>query len=133
MTENYGAKKKTCLKYFTENFDINSYDKNKQEEIKAIFSSFYKYLTSENEILKHNTAEINKYFKKCENLDATFEDTAKVTYKYYKTKTKQREVYTRGKRKTKQERYFTDELNNAKFNTSIRANYIQSLDACLVR
>jgi hypothetical protein len=131
MTDNYGVSEKTALEYFLNEIELNRYNFDQQKEIRDIFIEFFKYLGDNGEIFQHSTHKIIEYFLK--NKKLKFLNDEEVDYSYYKTKKKQKETTINGKRYTSQELILTDSYDERKFKTAIRANYVQSLDACLVR
>lgn len=133
MTENYGAQRPTCWKYFNETFDIDTYTLEKQSEIASIFKSFHTYLSSNNELLAKDTKEIVSVFKKQKTPSAVLFDNSTVNYGYFKKTTRQVEIHTPAKRYTLQEQYVANGPYVQKTWTALRANYIHSLDASLVR
>lgn len=137
MTENYGASMRTCIKYFTSSFSFEKYTLEQQKEIISIFKLFYNYLTTDNSILRKSSSEIVEYFSNVLNSDgniiSTLKDDSKIYHIYYKHNIKQIEIYLYNKRYTKQERLLTSTIDMKKIKNAIRANYVQSIDAALVR
>lgn len=137
MIYNYGAGKKKCISEFylqiNENNEILEILKNlnKDNEVRKILNSFYQFMTQENTIYQENINEIinainkNEYTLKIEN--------ATINYKYNNTLIKQIELIHQKERFVRQEKYITEEININKTNISAKANYVQSLDAAVVR
>lgn len=135
MTENYGAKEKSCLNYFINNFDINKYNDLKKTEIIKIFKIFYNYIHISNHILKESSESIIFFFKKnnFKEMVIILNDESTIDYKYYKHKIKQFEWTYNNKRYTKQEKILTNKIYDQKALRAVKANYIQSMDASLIR
>lgn len=137
MIYNYGAGKKKCVSEFYSQISKNSSIEeiiktpDKAEEIKKIIYKFYKYLTENNSIYQWNIDIINsmiyrkEFILKIENVN--------VNYKYNHMATKQVELIHNKERYIRQERYLTANIDHKKIERSAKANYIQSLDAALVR
>jgi hypothetical protein len=139
MTDNYGAGFGTCWQYYLEKLDPNWKQTGKIENVKILFEKFYNYLHESNDILEKSTDFIIDYFIQSKSkfnpdrLVMGFKDSSSVDFSYFISKSKQIETYVNNKRFTKQERFITSKYDMRKLKTSIRANFIQSLDAALAR
>jgi DNA-directed RNA polymerase len=133
MTYNYGASLATCWEYFKENIDTAKYTKDQIREMKEIFDKFYQYLNKENTILKYSPQKIVDYFmEKDKYIVNILKLNTEINLKYNSISTKQIELRHLSKRFTKKEYRITEKINYKKIKTSIRANYIHTLDASLV-
>lgn len=133
MTETYGASEPRCEQDFLESIEKDKFSPEQYEEIVEIFKKFYTYLKGEEGIFKNKTNAIHKHFKGG-NLKQVFYDGSIIRHEYYKPMAKQVEFYTENKRRrTKQETVLDNNLFVSKMRTSIKANYVQSIDAALAR
>jgi len=133
MTINYGASERTCWNYFLYEFEKNNYSYDEISEIKKIFSEFYKTLITNDSILSKSTKEITNFFEIENNRTIKLIDKCEVNLEYYKSIKKQKETLINGVRYTTQKLIITDKYDNRKRKLASRANYVQSIDACLVR
>jgi hypothetical protein len=134
MTESYGAGYRRCLNKFINQIDMGELSKNekKKEEVFSLFELFYNYLSDSSDILLHPTTSILAHFSDS-NLNIVLFDNTNVSLSYFKLKSKQKNFFYNGKRYTFKELLITNELDEDKLQTSLRANYIHTLDASLVR
>jgi hypothetical protein len=131
MTENYSAKELTCWKYFNDEIDISVYSEKKRVEIRKIFKCFYQFLHNNTYILKKNSKKIVQHFT--QKKQATFSDNSTANYRYYKSNEMEIDLIINGQRSTKKFLTISENEDLNKFKNAIKANYVQSLDACLVR
>jgi len=92
---------------------------------------FYNYLSKNNIITKNNITKIIDFFKTNKNIK--FSDGSTTDYTYFKFDTKRTDSSTKNIRFTRVFRKITKIEDKQKYRISIVANYIQSMDACLVR
>jgi hypothetical protein len=135
MTENYAASKRTCWSYFIEKIDYDNYTSEERLEIKNLFDRFYNHLHTSTFILKVSPQVIIGLLGSDGSgpVITDFWDTSAVPFGCYKSKTQEADIIVNRKRVTKKYQALTDLFDHKEFKTSIRANYVQSLDACLVR
>jgi len=132
MTENYGASFSTCKKYFNENIDRNLYN---EEELNKDLEKFYIYISKNKDMFKIDLDSILDFFRKNDYivyLDNKSKDI--IVLKYYRGSIDQKEIKYNNKRYTYQ--HFGLDLNKIdkkKTESSIKANYIHTIDAALVR
>ena len=133
MTKLYGCGLKKALEYFneaTENI-VKKHNDEKKNEIKEIFIEFYNHLSKKNTITKENISKIIDFFEKDKKI--VFNDKSETNYVYFKTKKERIDSTINNKRYTRIFETISKEENIYKYKISIVANYIQSMDASLVR
>jgi len=132
MTETYGAKKGKSLMRFKEKISWDRIE-NKLEklEIEDIFKNFFDFLQKNELILEHGTRKITEMVLK--NNIIEYFDKSKSNLIYFKTESQQKEIKHKNKRITKKIQIITTERDIRKMILSSKANYIQSIDGCLVR
>lgn len=131
MTHNYGVTQETAYKYFIEQLPLDLFSAEQKNEINTFFKKFFKSLTEGNIIFLHSPQTIISFFK--DNPIVVYNDKSTTDLNYFKGKTTQINFYLNGNRNTKKEESLTNKIDLKKFKTSIRANYVQSIDAALVR
>jgi len=130
MTENYGCGIWTAKNYFIEK--IGEEYRNNIKIIK-IFESFYQYLSKSENITKESSKNIIDHFTKLEFGDQLLIDESKVNFSYYRQKTKRLNTTVNTKRYTHNLSEITEILDRNKSQRSVRANFIHSCDAHIVR
>jgi hypothetical protein len=129
MTENYGCGVNTAWKYFKKEIgDIEPTD-----DIYKTFINFYKYISKENILTKENSFLIIDYFNKLEEKKIITSDDSIIDFTYNKMIKKQIDTTYKNKRYTNTVHKISTEFDKEKFIISIRANYVHSQDASLVR
>ena len=135
MTENYSAGYSTCKKYFLEKIKINEYSEEDKIKIFKYFHNFYDYISGNKSMFRLELKEILEYFRKndyCIFINNESKDL--ITFKYYKGSIKQKEVTIDGTRFTYQHKTLDkNQLDDKKIKSSIKANYIHTIDAALAR
>ena len=135
MTENYSATYATCKNYFLEKIKIQEYNDEDKNKILDHFSNFYKYISDDKGMFKLKSKEILNYFK--ENNYVIYlnnESKDMIILRYYKGSIKQREIIREQIRFTYQKfSVVIGELDNRKIRSSIKANYVHTIDAALAR
>lgn len=129
MTENYGCGINTAWKYFKKEI----YPIEPNEDIYNAFIDFYKYISKENILTKENSYLIIDYFNKLEEKKITTSDESIIDFSYKKIIKKQIDSTYNKKRFTNTIQKLSDKFDKEKFIISIRANYVHSQDASLVR
>jgi DNA-directed RNA polymerase len=86
-------------------------------------------------MFKLDLKEILEYFKKNDySIFINNESKDLITFKYYKGEVKQKEIKIDGKRFTYQNKILNkNQLDDRKIRSSIKANYIHTIDAALAR
>lgn len=135
MTENYSASYRTCKKYFIENIKLEEYNENTKDKIIKNFSIFYEYISNNKKMFETDLSKILDYFEKNDYiLYLNNESKDIIIFKYYKGSTKQKEIKINNTRYTYQKWNLNKEkLDINKIKSSIKANYIHTIDAALVR
>jgi hypothetical protein len=83
-------------------------------------------------LLQNNPKEIIEEFKKT-NYIVELVDGTSVNLNYFKTKKGQIKIIVNGERKTKAELKLINEIDYKKIKSSLRANYIHTLDSAVIR
>lgn len=130
MTHSYSAKERRCWEYFLQVIDLSIYEQEKINEITTLFKNFYNFLENNTAILKHTPQVLIHYFDKNEKT-IIFENQSRVNLKYNKKKSIQKEIKFAKARYTYTDIILLPEENVRKFKTSIKPNYIHSLDGYL--
>lgn len=138
MTTNYGVTYNSAVGYFkneiiveTESNHKITKDTNTWIELQDLFKNFFSFMGAWNNLLK-DPKEIEQYVAERGGI-ITLND-AKVNVNYYKKGNDfVIDFKTGADRYTKTYTNLTEELDYKKFQVAIRANYVQSLDAALVR
>jgi hypothetical protein len=86
----------------------------------------------EDDFFLYNSKNI---YQKSQNFDfiVNLQDDAIVNLQYFTGETKAIEIYINNERHTKQEFFLTSHRDHKKIFSAIRANYVHTLDAALVR
>lgn len=129
MTENYGCGIRTAWKYFKK--EIEPLESN--DIIYKTFVEFYKYISKENILTKENSYLIIDYFNKLEEKKITTSDKSVIDFTYRIILKKQIDSTYKNKRFTNTIQKISEKFDKEKFIISIRANYVHSQDASLVR
>ena len=133
MTESYGAGFKKLSSYFYLDLDLNEFSLTEQKEIKEAWGEFFNYLSNENVLFAQSSKAINKSFADNNLTIVSNPDGTKVDYSCFIIQITQNEIYIDKQRHTYQTRSITTNFDNEQFNTSLRANFVQSRDAVLAR
>lgn len=134
MTNNYGSTEYSCWNTFlnvNEEY-IQNLSIEKKNEIRLFFKFFYNFIHEDDKFFYISSDKIHSTMLE-KNFLLTIENDALVNLKYYKTLTKSIEIYVQNERFIKQEFILTSVLDEKKIKSSIRANYVHSLDSALVR
>jgi hypothetical protein len=129
MTENYGCGIRTAWKYFKK--EIEPLESN--DIIYKAFIEFYKYISKENILTKESSYLIIDYFNKLEEKKITTSDKSVIDFTYRIILKKQIDSTYKNKRFTNTIQKISEKFDKEKFIISIRANYVHSQDASLVR
>lgn len=129
MTENYGCGINTAWKYFKKEINLIEND----NEIYETFTNFYKYISKECILTKENSYMIIDYFNKLEEKKIETSDKSIIDFTYKKIIKKQIDTTYKNKRFTTTINKISEKIDKEKFIISIRANYVHSQDASLVR
>lgn len=103
-----------------------------ESNLKKLFNIYYDYINSDVGLLAKNSNEIIFTLQKLNN-KITLNENEKIDLSYYMAENKQIKNTYKGKRYAKQHFVLTDQINQSKIRTSVRANYIHVLDAAVVR
>lgn len=134
MIENYGAGEKKCWREFQQEVDMDVFSEIKKKEISDIFQKFYVFLKINDLILKVRPEMIAEVLSKNDaNWWISLFDEAKVPLIYLTRNIKQIETSKKKRRVTKQHIILTNIIDINKIIIACRANYVQSMDASLVR
>lgn len=129
MTQNYSAKEKKCWEYFLDAVDLSKFNEKEKNEINDIFKKFYIFLENNNSLLMYSPQTLTDYFLKGEKIIKFSDSTVNLTYN--KIKSTQKEVKFEKKRFTYSDKIILKEENLVKMKSSIKPNYIHSLDGYL--
>lgn len=132
MTENYSAGEGCCWDYFSKDIGFYNFTSFEQTEIRKIFSEFYRFIHYDNILIKNSVTEVTQKIIK-NDYRVLFNDGGLINLSYFNFDFKEINLFINNKRFTKKERSLTKVLNNKKSLKSLTANFIQSLDASLVR
>jgi hypothetical protein len=135
MTENYSASHNTCKKYFLEKIKINEYSEEDKIKVFKYFDNFYNYISDNKSMFRLDLKEILEYFKKNDySIYMSNESKDLIIFKYYKGAIKQKEITIGDTRFTYQHKILDkSQLDDRKIKSSIKANYIHTIDAALAR
>lgn len=135
MTENYSATYNTCKDYFLEKIQIDEYSEEDRDKIFKSFRKFYEYISNNKSMFELDLKEILDYFKKNEYSVYLNNDSKDViVLKYYKGEVKQKEITIGNTRFTYQSKILNEgKIDTKKIKSSIKANYIHTIDATLAR
>lgn len=132
MIENYSAGERCCWDYFSKDISIYNFTLFEQAEIRKIFSEFYKFIHYDNILIKNSIADMTQKIVK-NDYKVQFNDGGSINLSYFNIDFKEINLFIKDKRFTKKEKSLSTILNDKKSIKSLTANFIQSLDASLVR
>ena len=134
MTENYSAGFQTCKNYFLEKINLEKYNEDQKKLIKETFEIFYEYISNNKLMFENDISDILKFFKENEYIVYLNNETKDViVLKYYKGIKQQKEILINNKRYSYQEFSINKIEDKIKTKSSLKANYIHTMDASLVR
>lgn len=133
MTESYGAGFKKLSSYFYLNIDLADFSAEDRMALDILWTAFFKYLSNENVLFAQSSKAIVKGFKEKNIAVITNPDSTGVDYSCFVIRVTQGEYYVNGIRHTYRTREITPDFDKAQFETSLRANFVQTQDAVLAR
>lgn len=135
MTHLYGAKLNPSKKrFFT---DVNEDFPNlTQEDVNLLnikFTNFFSFLENSSLLISISSKQIKDQLLKIKDGKIRYKDDVTIDTNYYESRVEQIEAKKNGKRFVRQNRVLLQKKDVRKIADSIRANYVQGLDASLVR
>lgn len=133
MTEKYSASYRTCEIRFLEEINFKSYDSKEIETIIKYYKLFYNFISKNNNIFKNEPLSINIFFDK-NSKNIALKDGTSLELTYKKKDKIIKDFLCNKKRYTLTIKNINlSKDDNIKFKNSVKANYIQSMDAFVVR
>lgn len=133
MTESYGAGYQKLTSFFLLDLNFDNYEKTEKSSIMLVWKELFGYITSENILFAKSSKQITKHFVENDLRIVVNPDGTEVDYSCFKIVMVQVEAYIEKKRHTLQKRHITLDFDDAKFRTSLRANFVHTRDALLAR
>jgi len=133
MTESYGAGYKKLTSFFILDLNLENFSESTKATVMYYWNELFEYISNQNILFSQSSKEITEYFNKNNIKKIVNPDKSEVDFSCFKIEIKQIEIYVEKKRHTLQNRVITTEEDVSQFDTSLRANFVQTRDGFIAR